>query len=83
MRQLAASVEDRDDQNRAEEGGTEWHQLAPEKWPLRTLKRWSTKANWQAQAEAYDAALEAERNERAREIMACNLALVYENWWAG
>ena len=53
-------------------------QMATDSWPLKSLGRWSSKYEWQARAEAYDAQLEQERNERAQEIMASGLALVHE-----
>ncbi|MCC6454181.1 MAG: hypothetical protein IT328_04510 [Caldilineaceae bacterium] len=56
----------------------EMHQSTPPTRSLHTLKRWSTDFGWQAREEAYDAAIEAVKNARRREIMESGLALDYE-----
>lgn len=43
-----------------------------------TLLRWSSRYSWSKRAETYDTRLEAEKNERAREIMQTGLALAHE-----
>jgi len=43
-----------------------------------TLTEWSARYGWSERAESYDAQAEAEKNARAREIMASGLALPYE-----
>lgn len=53
----------------------------PDSAPTKNLivaKRWSTKYDWQARADAYDAQLEAQKNARRKEIMEAGLALDYE-----
>lgn len=45
---------------------------------LSTLNRWSQDFAWQARTAIYDAHLEAEKNERRRQIMESGLALDYE-----
>lgn len=49
---------------------------------LGTLAKWSSKFNWQARAEAYDAAIDAEKTAlaaaRRKEIMQSGVALDYE-----
>lgn len=43
-----------------------------------TLWAWSSRYNWAARAEEYDARLEDEKNQRAQEIMQSGLSLPYE-----
>lgn len=43
-----------------------------------TLMAWSSRYLWAKRAEEYDTRLEAEKNERARQIMESGLALIYE-----
>lgn len=45
---------------------------------LGTLKEWSTEFEWQLRASAYDAELEAEKNEKRRQVFEQGLALDYE-----
>ncbi len=44
---------------------------------LRVLAGWSTKFNWVERAKEYDKAIDAEKNERRREVMEEGLALDY------
>lgn len=57
---------------------TEMSQNVPPTTVLRTLKHWSSRYDWAARAEAYDAELEAQKTARAQEIMATGLALEHE-----
>lgn len=43
-----------------------------------TLGKWSTEFEWQLRASAYDAELEAEKNEKRRQVFEQGLALDYE-----
>lgn len=43
-----------------------------------TLKKWSAEFEWQLRASAYDAELEAEKNEKRRQVFEQGLALDYE-----
>lgn len=53
-------------------------QKRPPTQAIGTLKRWSTKYNWQDRASIYDAGIEAEKTQAANEMMQTGLALEHE-----
>lgn len=57
---------------------TKSHKTTQPTESLDTIKRWSTEFDWQLRASAYDAELEAEKNEKRRQVFEQGLALDYE-----
>lgn len=53
-------------------------QIVPPTHSLTTLKLWSARYEWINRGETYDAEIEHQKNERAKEIMNSGLALPYE-----